>query len=277
MQEFLALILSLPTVIYTVLIALVLAYWLTVIVGALDVDLFDIDADLDVDVDMDLDIDVDVDLDVDVDVDVDVELGVDGMDGAGADVGGDAPEIGGFAGALHALGLTGVPLTVTLSIFILYNWVFTFLGVYALKAMIHGLVGWAIVGGLFLGSFAVGLLTTSITIRPLRNALKTEQSRQGAATIVGSVVTVTSGTVTATLGRGLYDESEPPLELQLRCEEPNTIKRGDRVLLVDYDDEAHTYLVEPYDAMLGTGRHKAHDAEREIIFAHVEAEATAKA
>lgn len=269
MQEFLALILSLPTVIYTVLMALVLVYWLTVIVGALDVDLFDIDADLDVDVD------------VDIDVDVDVELGVDGMDG-GADVGGDADmgdvhEIGGFAGALHALGLTGVPLTVTLSIFILFNWVLTFLGVNALKDMIHGLVGWAIVGGLFLGSFAVSLLATSITIRPLRNALKTEQARQGAATIVGSVVTVTSAAVTATGGRGLYDEDEPPLELQLRCEEPNTIKRGDRVLLVDYDEDAHSYLVEPYDAMLGTGRHKTRDAEREVIFQEAEAPASAKA
>ena len=49
---------------FTVLLGLVLLYWITVIVGLLDLDLFDVDLDVDADVDVDVDVDVDAGADV---------------------------------------------------------------------------------------------------------------------------------------------------------------------------------------------------------------------
>ena len=77
MQEFLTIILSMPTVVYTVLMGLMALYWVTVIMGAVDIDLFDLDADLDADIDLDADLDLDVDADIDVDVDAGVDTDID--------------------------------------------------------------------------------------------------------------------------------------------------------------------------------------------------------
>ena len=52
---------------FTVLLLLVLLYWLLVILGAMDFNFLDITFDGDVDVDVDVDMDVDVDADADMD------------------------------------------------------------------------------------------------------------------------------------------------------------------------------------------------------------------
>ena len=56
MKEFLNIILSFPTVGFTIFLGFVVVYWLFVLLGALDLDLFDLDADIDADVDLDLDL-----------------------------------------------------------------------------------------------------------------------------------------------------------------------------------------------------------------------------
>ena len=87
MTEFLDAILAFPTVLFTILLGVVTAYWLFVMLGALDVDL----------------------------------LGdVDGGEVIDAD-GDGSPD--GFAGVIHSLGLAGVPLTLVLSLLVLAAWV----------------------------------------------------------------------------------------------------------------------------------------------------------
>ena len=61
MTELFQAALSAENIIYTLLLVLVLFYWLSVIAGGLDMNAFDIDLDVDADLDVDLDTDVDVD------------------------------------------------------------------------------------------------------------------------------------------------------------------------------------------------------------------------
>lgn len=87
MTEFLDAILAFPTVLFTILLGVVTAYWLFVMLGALDVDLLG---------------------------DVDGGEVID-LDGDGS------PD--GFTGVIHSLGLAGVPLTLVLSLLVLAAWV----------------------------------------------------------------------------------------------------------------------------------------------------------
>jgi hypothetical protein len=95
MEDFLATVLSFPTVVYTTGLGLVLVYWLTVILGALDVDIFGVDGDLDLDVDV-------------------------------AD--GNAEGLSGLTSILTVLRLRHAPLTVTFSVVTLAAWLFSYVG-----------------------------------------------------------------------------------------------------------------------------------------------------
>src|SRR5512139_3663215 len=83
--DFIGLVFSFPTVLFTFSLVVVIAYWAFVVLGALDLDLLD----------------------------GDIDVGVDA--GAGSDGGSDG---GGLSGVAGWLRLGGVPVTVTLSLLI---------------------------------------------------------------------------------------------------------------------------------------------------------------
>ena len=233
MQEFLTIVLSLPTVVYTVMLGLVLVYWLTVIAGAIDLDIFDIDADIDADIDLDLDLDADIDLDADADVDV--------GDGAGA-----------FATVLSALGLVGVPFTITLSIFTLANWATCFLATYFLSDGGREPVGVGVALGILAASFVGALLTTSLTVRPLRPIFRAKLAPKAGDSFVGLCVRVTSGEVTAAHGRGELEIEDQAVLVAIRCDSGARLGRGEEALIVSYDAERHVYQVEPLSVVLAS-------------------------
>jgi len=112
MQEFLDTAFSLPTVLFTGTLGVVLLYWVTVMVGALDLDVLDPGGAADgVDGAMELDADVDLD-----------------ADGA----------VGGLAGVLTALRLRHAPVTVTFSVLTLLGWLGSFFGSRYLAPLIPG-------------------------------------------------------------------------------------------------------------------------------------------
>ncbi|MGB3546264.1 MAG: hypothetical protein WBA17_04780 [Saprospiraceae bacterium] len=96
MIALLELITSPANVVWTILLGIVLLYWLLVIAGAMTMDGLDID----------LDIDADVDLDVDLDVESDLALGG-----------------GGLTGALLWFNFGRVPFMVIMSVAVLVGWV----------------------------------------------------------------------------------------------------------------------------------------------------------
>jgi hypothetical protein len=221
MQEFLNIVFSMPSVPFTIALALVVAYWGLMIMGVVDLELFDIDVDLDLDLDVD----------------------VDGVD-AGA---------GGIAGVLSALGLSGVPLTVTLSVLVFVGWCVTTGGALALGAAQDPLSG-AITAGLFVGGAVAGVVGASLAARPLRGVFATSSGHAGARALVGESAKVTSSSVTAEAGRGVVTLEGVDAQVSLRCDEPgNGLGRGDEALIVDYDPATHVYSVVPMESAFGAG------------------------
>ncbi len=241
MQEFLQIILGFPTVAFTALMGVIILYWLTVIAGVVDLDLFDLDADIDADIDLDLDVDVDVVVEVDVDADVDIV--------ADADV--DAGGVSGVVSVLDALGLIGVPLTISITLFTFFNWCTTFLASYALgagQAPLSGLLQAGVLGG----SLVTSLVLTSFAVRPLRPLFQSKAGARAANALIGHTVKVISGSVTASQGRAEMQLEGSTVNLSIRCEVPdNPLGRGDEALIIGYNAEQHTYSVEPLSAMLG--------------------------
>lgn len=243
MKDFLNIIFSLPTVVFTIFMGVLILYWVFVILGALDLDLFDLDVDIDADVDFDVDVDVDIDVDVDVDVDMDVDID-------GSSIGG----VGVIAGTLYAIGWTGVPLTITLSVFILLNWTATFIATFYLRTFFEGVVGTPARLGVLAASLLVCTFATSLVIRPLRSAMKTAPPRKGAMGFLGRSVTITSSEITNRTGRAYFEDTDGThLDLAVRCDHDNNgLVRGSQALVIGYDEASHVYHIEPMGSMLDT-------------------------
>lgn len=229
MGNFLNIALTFPPVIYSLLLVVVIVYWLSVLVGVLDLDLFDIDVDMD------------LDLDVDVDMGGAMEGAVEGASDLSSSSTGMGHRV--LVGIFSWLSLGRVPVTISFSFFTLYAWIMTFSGVYYLSSMMSP----AMSALLFAGSTILSLFLAGVSVRPMRGLFHTH-TKHGQETLVGSVCVVTTGRVDAKFGQASFNDGGAGLNLSIRCDTPdNGIKRGDRVLIIGYDPETRLYHVEPYE------------------------------
>lgn len=240
MSEFLNAILAFPTVLFTIPLGVVIAYWLFVLLGALDINLLG-DANVDGHGHADLDVaghgHAEVHLDGHGHVHADGHAG----DHHAGDHDVDAEHAGGFTGLLHALGLGGVPVTLMLSILILAGWSFC-LG--ALEIL--GAGGWQVVVAP-LAALGLAIPLTGLLIRPLRRyfvSLAAPQHRD----LIGKICTITTLGVTERYGQAEVADGGAGLIVQVRSSDPGRLSRGDRALIFDYKDEV--FYVEPMNQVL---------------------------
>jgi hypothetical protein len=219
MHDVLQAALAFPTVIYTVALGILLVYWLFVMLGALDIDLFGADAD----------------------------VGDVGDVGAVADVG-DAGDAGGFFQAAGALGLGRVPLTVGLTTVVLIAWVVCLLATHYLIGAGGGVSLWLVGPGVFVGAFLVGVIAGSFSVRPLIPLFST-QSGKRRTDYVGSTCTITTGRVDAGFGQATVVEGGDVLVVPVRCDRPEAeLGRGLQALIIDYDKKRQAYVIVPIPA-----------------------------
>ncbi|HHH30450.1 MAG TPA: DUF1449 family protein [Polyangiaceae bacterium] len=246
MQEFLNTILSMPTVVFTVLLGMMVLYWISVVAGALDIELFDpgsldgVDGALE---------GVDGALEG-------ADGALEGADGAaeGADgaAEGDADAEGGpsgLAGALHALRLRYAPLTIVISFIALFGWVVSFFASQYLAPVIPGgaWIGSAVV---LVVAVVVAIPLTSLITRPMAPLFHNASAKKN-RDLIGLGVTIRTGRVDASFGQATLDDGQAKLLLHVRCEADNTLARGDQALIVNWNEDANTFDVEPMDALLG--------------------------
>ncbi len=245
MGNFLNIALTFPPVIFSFLLVVVVIYWLSVMVGVLDLDLFDLDFDLDVDMDVDLDVDMDMGGAAESAADGAAESAAEGAAEGSAEHG-DTPGLNGILLGIYSwLSLGRVPITITVSVFTLYAWIMTFSGVYYLGASLPVAIG------LFVGATAASLFLTGPTVRPMRGLFHTH-TKHGQETLIGALCVLTTGRVDEKFGQALFDDGGAGLNLLVRCDSPeNGIKRGDRALIIGYDSETRLYYVEPYENLAG--------------------------
>ncbi|MFO0602989.1 MAG: glycine zipper family protein [Polyangiales bacterium] len=237
MARFLQVIVSLPTVAFTVLVGVSLLYWLTVVLGALDVEILG-GAD---------------GADGAADGAHDALGGHDGADGAhdGADGGdGDAGDHdGGVFSALGGVELRKVPVTVRVSFIAIFGWLVSALGAMSLgpAAVRVGVPAAAFNLALAVVALVVGVRLAGFAARPLGPVFAGTSARRKEH-LVGQLAEVSTGRVDGRFGQVLVKDGGAGLLLDARHDgEP--LKRGDRVVITHYDEERNVVAVEPVDRL----------------------------
>lgn len=264
MYEFFAATLSFPTVVFTVLLLVACAYWGLVILGALGIDVLDFDADGGVDGAVDGAVDGVADGALEGVADGAAEGVAEGVAEGAAEGAAEAAAEGategaadgasegagnGIAGTLiAAIKVKDVPVTVVLSLVVLYGWIITQLTT-QIVLMGAGLDSGLIRGALFVGAGIFSLPLANLTARPLGSLLK-EEVAMSRKDIIGKVVVIDTSRVDARFGTAKFDDGAAGLVLQVRCDHDNTLARGSQALVTDWDDAREAYEVAPMDDIL---------------------------
>ena len=197
-----------PTGIYTILVGVMLVFWLFAILGAIDIDIVSFDTDIEFDTDFDVD-----------------------------------GEVPGFVGLLHTLGLTGVPFTIVLTALFFLAWVFTYIFSAYVIPFVPGDILKIVAGtAALVGSFLLAVPITSKVVAPLRK-LSLENTGKANKDFLGARCIVTSQTIDDTFGQGEIQNSGAGLIVRIRASVPNNIKKGDIVRPISYEKEDNLYHV----------------------------------
>jgi hypothetical protein len=241
LAQFVAVALSFPTAVYTVLLGVSLMYWIFVMVGAAHLDLLGDGA-------------------ADGALDGAADGAMHGVDGGHGDVGhadaghgdtghadgdgGADADDGAVSGLLASLKLRSAPATVVLTLLVLFSWLFSVLGMQAAFA-------WLPHDAVSLSRFAVFVVApllalpfTSLAVRPLARIFVPTVA-VAKRDLVGKVCTVRTGTVTDRFGEALLEDGGAGLVVRIRVDAGETVRRGDQVVIVDYDAEKQEFTVAP--------------------------------
>jgi hypothetical protein len=257
MSELLSVLLSFPTVVYTGLLGLVLLYWIFVILGALDIDLFHADADVGIEGAAKGAFEGAAKAGAEgikgafeAAGKAGAEAAADAIDGHGLDHGHDVDaDAGGAAGILNALSLRRAPVTVTFSLIVFFSWVLSYLATTLVgPAATVVLPTWLFSTITLFGTFALSLPLTSLATKPMERVFQTTTGKKRIE-FVGSVCEIRTGSVNDGFGQAEIADGGAGQIIQVRSAD-GALKRGDRALIIDFDREREAYIVEAYDSML---------------------------
>lgn len=213
MGNFMGAVTGYPTAIYTVLLGVVVIYWVLAMLGMVDIE----HSGLDVDVHMHTHAD------------------------------GDSSDIGQLASYVVALGLNGVPFSVAVSLLVLVSWTVCCLGGEWLLPLVPTLPLQLLAGTVLLvASAVIAIPITAVAIRPLRGLFVTHTAVTNAA-LVGQLCRVVTGVVNERDGRADVARRGASLNIRVWAVTPNTLKRGSQALIVEYDEVAGRYLIAAHD------------------------------
>lgn len=248
MATFLTLAFSFPTVVFTTLLLVMVGYWLLVLVGAFGFD-FHADGALDAKGGA---LEAKFGALEAKAAAIEAKAGV--LDGALDAKAGALDAIDAKTGAIEAksglmemLGFGVVPATVSITVILFWSWVLSMLGSAVLGPVLGGWMpvgaAWAIVG---LFAFMLSLAFSIVSVKPLK-PIFTMTLAPRRRQLLGKVASVSSGRVDATFGQATMEDGGAGLILPVFCAKANELKKGDRVLLLEFNEETQAYEVEPVD------------------------------
>lgn len=204
---------SFPTAIPTVLLAVLLIYWLLSIVGVIDLgDHTHIDLDLD-----------------------------------GGHVGhadGHGTDLGTLAGYLVAFGLGGVPLSVVASVLVFCTWLATaLLHRYAIVHVPTDTLRWVAGAGVLLFSCALAIPITARVLKPMRGLFVKHAARSNSS-LVGLSCKILTQSVDERFGRAAVDNHGVSLNIRVWARVPNTLVKNADAIILDYNAANQQYEVQ---------------------------------
>lgn len=213
MQEIIVAAFSPVNVVLTVLLILVVLYWLMVIFGAMDLDFLDIDFDNDVDMDFDADAEID----------------------------GDA---GFLRGVLEFFYIGEVPVMILFSILILSMWAVSMIVNHVLNPAGSVLLGLPI----FCVNLVVSIMICRVFAMPFRkvfSALNKDVNASG--DVMGRICIVTTTQVSKKMGQAEMPSRGAPVLLNVMAEGDNVLNKGDEAVVIGRNSEDGVYIIAPVD------------------------------
>ncbi len=218
-MQLIALLTSFPTAVPTVLLVILLIYWLLSIIGL-----------------------------VDLGENLEMHHEHDGFD---SDVGGvhdshvdnDSADVHTLAGYLVALGLGGVPLSIVASLLVFFTWLFTAIAQQYLLVLVPGdtlKIGIGVVALVLSAGFAIPI--SARLVRPLRKLFVKHHARSNSS-LVGLQCKVTTQTVDETFGRAEVQDTGVGLNIRVWAKTPNSLGKNTAAIILSYDEKTNQYEV----------------------------------
>lgn len=212
MTDFLNNILSFPTLFYTGLLGLTLLYWLSSLFGFADFDFSD---------------------------------SADGIISESTEL--ESTDATASSGWMSKFKLDGIPITISISLVIFFSWMISFLVVHYYQGKIEEewiammLDFWVLLLAPIISAPIVGSLLSPL--KPVFQKLKESAEGRKAHSLIGHTAIIRTNKVTTNFGDADIDIEGANLILKVRAEEPNSLKRGDSVVITDYIVDQNTYKV----------------------------------
>jgi len=211
---------SFPTVFFTFFLIVTVLFWLVAILGFVEIDILDFDIPA---------------LDGTLDINPDTAL--------------TTPDV--LAGLMLRFGLNGVPVTIIISLVSLFGWLTSYYIVHFLFGSVpDGMLQYAVGVPVLLGALYVGVMVTSLLIKPLRPLFKNAQL-ETTKHIIGQVAIVRTSRVDNGFGEAALADGGAGLVLKVRTVGDLTFSKNDRVVLLKYDSEKNTYRVISEEEFIG--------------------------
>lgn len=211
MEIFLQTALSFPTVLFSFLLCVAILYWCVAALGILEVDLLDIEADSAL----------------------------------------DSVQPEGLAGLLLRLGLSGVPVTLVLTLLFFFAWsVSYFIELLLLSYLPLGFLRYPLGLIVAVAALVVAVPVSAALCKPLRPLFRKLEATSSTS-VLGQTAVVRSGRVTLSHGEAVLENGGAGLILRVRADEARDFKRGDRVVLLEYLEAEHAYRVITEDEFKG--------------------------
>ncbi len=199
--------------VFTVMLGIVIIYWIMVILGALDTDFLDIDFDSDVDVDTDADVD---------------------MDGGGP-----------LQGLLEFFYVGEIPVMVIFSVLVLSLWTISVLSNHYFNPLGSMLIALPLAAG----NIFVSCIVVKILGVPLSKFFKSFDTDPNASRpVIGRICKIVTTDVSADrLGQGEMSSKGAPILINVKAEGDHVFHKGDEVIVLSKDPETGVFLVGPVD------------------------------
>jgi len=157
---------------------------------------------------------------------------------------GDIDASGDFSGLMVTLGLQGVPLPLVLTLLFLTGWLASYFIDLIFGALIpSGLLHWLYGAAVIFAALVLGLLATSVLVRPLRPLFRRAFLQPLQKRIVGTPCVVISSAVTEVSGRGEAILDGAHLVLQIRSHSPLSHREG--AVIIEHIPDENAWWVVP--------------------------------
>lgn len=226
----------LPNAVMTVIMGIIVVFWLFTFLSGAGFDALDVDFDLDVDADVDVDVpevniypgtEIDTDVDVDADADTDTDVAAD-------------KEPGFFMKFLNFMNVGKVPFMLIISTLKLFMWVGSLI-----TTSLVNVTGWGLWSLLILLPIGIiGLFCTKLATNPMVKMFKAIGYKgEEAIDFLGRSGKMLSNIKDQKIGTAEFIVDQNPIKLNVISIDGEELRYGDYVLIADESNDKKIYYV----------------------------------